>query len=69
MFRAAIAQSGSALCTWAHQRHPIDTAYGIAKLIDPTFSRNKTSQELLDFLQKADAKAIQKATDEFKVTK
>ncbi|CAG9858053.1 unnamed protein product [Phyllotreta striolata] len=58
LFRAAIAQSGSALNTWAFQRHPVDTAYGIAAMIDPNFSRNKSTQELSDVLMNAGAEAI-----------
>lgn len=67
LFRAAIAQSGAALNTWAYQRNAADVAYNVAALIDPSFSRNKSSQELLDFLVAADVKKIQKATFTYKV--
>nr|AIY68356.1 esterase [Leptinotarsa decemlineata] len=58
LFRAAIDQSGSALNTWAHDRQAVDTAYGIAAMIDPKFDRNRTTEELLDFLLGVDGKAI-----------
>ncbi|KAJ8977382.1 hypothetical protein NQ317_001983 [Molorchus minor] len=51
LFRAAIAQSGSALSPWAYQRHAKDIAYQLAAQFDPTFNRNRTSLELLELLQ------------------
>ncbi|KAJ8981443.1 hypothetical protein NQ317_000117 [Molorchus minor] len=66
LFRAGIAESGSALCGFAYQRNPVDTAYGVAAAIDPTFTNDKTSQELLEFLQSVDAKAIDNTADQYK---
>nr|AIY68365.1 esterase [Leptinotarsa decemlineata] len=67
LFRAAIANSGSALCTWAHQRNAVETAYGIAAEIDPSFSRNRSSADLLEFLLSVDAESISKTCDKFTV--
>ncbi|XP_018573086.1 venom carboxylesterase-6 [Anoplophora glabripennis] len=51
LFRAAIAQSGSALNPWTYQRHAKNIAYQFAAQFDPTFTTNQTSQELLELLQ------------------
>ncbi|XP_072378258.1 para-nitrobenzyl esterase-like [Diabrotica undecimpunctata] len=51
LFRAAIAQSGSALCSWAYQWKHKSIASIIATIINPNFNPNATSQEILDFLQ------------------
>nr|WEM02080.1 esterase [Phaedon brassicae] len=67
LFRAAIAQSSSALCSFAHQDNGVEIAYGIAGLIDPSFDKNRTSQELLDFLQSVDVKEITKTADKYHV--
>ncbi|XP_057661248.1 juvenile hormone esterase-like [Diorhabda carinulata] len=65
LFRAAIGNSGSALCTWAFQRNAADIAYGIAAEIDPTFERNRTSEELLNFLSNVPASAIEDTADKY----
>ncbi|CAG9838568.1 unnamed protein product [Diabrotica balteata] len=67
LFSAAIANSGSALCNWAHQNNALDTAYGIANEIDPNFGRKKTTQELLKFLQSVDASAIHATSNKYKI--
>jgi len=66
LFRAAIGCSGSALCDWASQRNAEDVAYGIAAEIDPTFSRQRTTKELLEFLQSVDVKEIVKTSNKYK---
>lgn len=53
--------------TWAYQRDAADIAYKIAAIIDSTFSRNRSSQELLDFLVAADVEKIHEATFTYKV--
>ncbi|XP_056633703.1 venom carboxylesterase-6-like [Diorhabda sublineata] len=58
LFRAAIGNSGSALCNWANKMNAVDTAYGIAAEIDPSFDRSRSTQELADFLLSVDASAI-----------
>ncbi|CAH1179162.1 unnamed protein product [Phaedon cochleariae] len=58
LFRGAIGLSGSALNTWAHDPNAVNKTYGIAAEIDPSFSRNRTTQELMDFLQSVDGKLI-----------
>lgn len=58
LFRAAVGCSGSAFCTWAYQRNAVDAAYGVAAEIDPSFTRNRSSEELLEFLQSVDAVEI-----------
>ncbi|KAJ8940290.1 hypothetical protein NQ318_000112 [Aromia moschata] len=58
LYRAAIAQSGSALCPWAYQRHYKDIAYTLASRIDSSFNPNATSEELLQFLQSVPADQI-----------
>ncbi|KAG5884900.1 hypothetical protein JTB14_032585 [Gonioctena quinquepunctata] len=60
LFRAAIAQSASALCNWASQRHPLGTAYGMAVTINSSFSRHSSTEELRDFLVSVDASSIAK---------
>uniref|UniRef100_A0A6P7FSE3 Uncharacterized protein LOC114333604 n=1 Tax=Diabrotica virgifera virgifera TaxID=50390 RepID=A0A6P7FSE3_DIAVI len=63
LFVGAIANSGTALCNWAYQSNALDTAYGIANEIDPTFGTDKTTEELLEFLQGVDASAIHATSD------
>nr|WCC58170.1 carboxylesterase [Pharsalia antennata] len=65
LFRAAIGESGSALCSWANQRHAVDTAYGVAAELDASFDTSRTSEELLAFLQSVDAKAIDNTADKY----
>ncbi|KAJ8958191.1 hypothetical protein NQ317_005948 [Molorchus minor] len=65
--RGAIAESASALCTWAYQRHSKDTAYGIAAEIDSNFTTDRSSEELLQFLQSVDAKSIDNTADKYKI--
>ncbi|XP_050509781.1 cholinesterase 2-like isoform X2 [Diabrotica virgifera virgifera] len=67
LFVGAIANSGTALCNWAYQSNALDTAYGIANEIDPTFGTDKTTEELLEFLQGVDASAIHATSDKYKV--
>ncbi|CAH1153994.1 unnamed protein product [Phaedon cochleariae] len=67
LFRAAIAQSSSALCPFAYQDDGVEIAYGIAGLIDPNFDRNRTSQELLDFLQSVDVEEITNTADKYHI--
>ncbi|XP_050509783.1 juvenile hormone esterase-like isoform X4 [Diabrotica virgifera virgifera] len=66
LFVGAIANSGTALCNWAYQSNALDTAYGIANEIDPTFGTDKTTEELLEFLQGVDASAIHATSDKYK---
>lgn len=68
LFRAAVAQSASALCGWAFQTNPVDIAYGIAAEIDSSFSRDKSTQELLTFLQSVDPSAIVNTGDKYHVS-
>lgn len=69
LFRAVIANSGSAVCDFAYQRHNIQSAYGIAELINSTINVNNTSkQDLVKFLKEVDAKEIDKTGDKFKVS-
>nr|XP_023018363.1 venom carboxylesterase-6-like [Leptinotarsa decemlineata] len=59
LFRAAIANSGSALCIWANQRnHAVDRAYGIARAINPSFSSKNSTEDLLKLLLSVDAEKI-----------
>ncbi|CAG9858054.1 unnamed protein product [Phyllotreta striolata] len=67
LFRAAIGCSGTFLCPWAYQIQAVDTAYGIAAEIDPQFTRNRTSQELLEFLQGVDVQEIVKTKNKYNV--
>lgn len=46
----------------------METAYGIAQHIDPNFSRNRTTKELLKFLQEVDAEDIHNATGIYNVS-
>ncbi|KAJ8921363.1 hypothetical protein NQ315_002978 [Exocentrus adspersus] len=51
LFRAAVAQSGSALTPWSYQRHARDVAYEFAAEFDSNFTTKNTSEELLKLLQ------------------
>ncbi|CAG9858055.1 unnamed protein product [Phyllotreta striolata] len=66
LFRGAIGCSGSALNDWAIQPNPLNTAYGIAAEIDPNFTRNKSTQELLHLLQTADVTDITKTSNRYR---
>ncbi|CAG9824261.1 unnamed protein product [Phaedon cochleariae] len=57
--------SGSALNTWAHDPNAVNKTYGIAAEIDPSFSRNRTTQELMDFLQSVDEKSWNKTASAY----
>ncbi|KAJ8950572.1 hypothetical protein NQ318_015705 [Aromia moschata] len=50
-FRAAIAQSGAALCPWTYQRHARNIAYQFAAQFDSSFNESRSSEELLELLQ------------------
>ncbi|XP_018574555.1 venom carboxylesterase-6-like [Anoplophora glabripennis] len=67
LFRAAIAESGSALCPWSHQRHALDSAYKVAAYIDSSFDTTSSTQQLADFLISADASAIDAASEKYQV--
>ncbi|XP_056632577.1 carboxylic ester hydrolase-like [Diorhabda sublineata] len=67
LFRAAIGMSGSVLCDWAQQRNAVETAYGIATEIDPSFERTRSTQELSDFLLNVDAGLIVNTHDKYNV--
>ncbi|KAJ8925574.1 hypothetical protein NQ315_009414 [Exocentrus adspersus] len=67
LFRGAIAESGSALCPWAHQRHALDTAYKVAAYIDPNFNTNSSTKELAEFLTDVEASAIDSASEKYQV--
>ncbi|KAG5884898.1 hypothetical protein JTB14_032583 [Gonioctena quinquepunctata] len=59
LFRGAISRSGSALCNWANMRSSgPEKAYGLAKLINPTSTKNSTTRELVEFLRSVDAELI-----------
>ncbi|KAJ8957066.1 hypothetical protein NQ318_007279 [Aromia moschata] len=66
LFRAAISESASALCDWAYQRNARDVAYGIAAEIDSSFTSDRSSEDLLQFLQSVDASAIDNNSDTYK---
>uniref|UniRef100_A0A6P7G2M5 Carboxylic ester hydrolase n=1 Tax=Diabrotica virgifera virgifera TaxID=50390 RepID=A0A6P7G2M5_DIAVI len=66
LFRAAVAESASALCTWAYQRNARQTAYGLAVEIDSNFGTNRSSAELLEFLQSVDVSKIDGTADKYK---
>lgn len=67
LFRAAIGQSGSAICPWAYQRYAKSIAYQLAAFVDPNFDQNSTSLELLEFLQNTEATVLDRASNMFKV--
>lgn len=68
LFRAAISESGSALCPWAYQRGYKDVAYNMATYLDPSFDRSASSQQLLTFLQSKTADQILASTNSFPVS-
>lgn len=67
LFRAGIGESGSAISSWAYQRNAREIAYQVAVNIDPNFNRSSTSEELLEFLQSADAAVLDDAASRFQV--
>ncbi|KAJ8955012.1 hypothetical protein NQ318_000444 [Aromia moschata] len=63
LFRAAIAESGSALCPWAYQRNQVGYTFKTAGYINSTFtSGNATSSDLLQFLTNVTAREIDEAS-------
>lgn len=68
LFRGVFASSGSALCEWAYQRHSLESAYGIATMINPEINTNNTTkQELVKFLQAVDANVIKNTGSKYNV--
>lgn len=67
LFRGAICSSGSALCPWAHQTNPANQAYGVAAAINSSFTREKTTTQLLSFLQSVPAESIHSTQDKYSV--
>ncbi|XP_049821146.1 juvenile hormone esterase-like isoform X2 [Aethina tumida] len=67
LFRAAFAESGSALNPWAYQRYANKIAYQLATLIDPNFNESSTSEKLLSFLQTVPAKDLNAASNNVNV--
>ncbi|XP_049820599.1 venom carboxylesterase-6-like [Aethina tumida] len=61
LFRAAIMESGSALCSWAYQRYSRKYAYQLASSINNNFTADSTSEELLKFLQRVSPQEINNA--------
>lgn len=58
LFRAAIMQSGSPICSWALQRNARTFAYKLTQRIDPTFSTSNSSDQLLALLKSVPAKQL-----------
>lgn len=61
LFRGAVARSGVAIVPWSYQQDYRYFAYKTAKLIDKNFN-SSDDKELLAFLMKADAEAIDTAS-------
>lgn len=58
-----MAQSGTALDSWAYQRNIKDLSYYLFTLVNGNYSTNRAnSSEILDFLRNAPAKAIDDAS-------
>ncbi|XP_060531567.1 uncharacterized protein LOC132705150 [Cylas formicarius] len=68
LYRAAILDSGSALCPWAYQRSQVEISYETAALIDPRFETNRNSSDLLTFLKDVDASKIDEASAALSIT-
>lgn len=66
LFRAAIAQSGSALNPWTYQRHAKDIAYQFAAEFDAAFTTDQTSEELLELLQNISEDQLAEVASSFK---
>nr|UUB32794.1 carboxylesterase COEA6 [Dendroctonus valens] len=62
LFRAAILESGSALCPWAYQRDQVEITYQTAALLNAEFETNRNSSELLRFLQTVPGKELDAAS-------
>ncbi|XP_044270259.1 venom carboxylesterase-6-like [Tribolium madens] len=65
LFQGAILQSGSFLSPWAFQRRAREIAFDTAAFINDTFKTNRDSKTLLEFLQSVDAKAIDRASEQY----
>lgn len=68
LFRALIAQSGSAISSGGFQRDPRTNAYKLASYVDANFDQQSNSQNLLKVLQNAPAADVDKATSKFNVS-
>ncbi|KAJ8951540.1 hypothetical protein NQ318_020413, partial [Aromia moschata] len=62
LFRGAIIESGNALSSWAHQPFARHYAYQLGAALDPNFSTDNTSEELLELLQNTSASKIMTAS-------
>lgn len=63
LFRAAIAESASALSPWAYQNNLPKVSHYLATLMNPEFKKKKpTSSQLLKFMKSVPAKVIDKAS-------
>ncbi|CAH0553724.1 unnamed protein product [Brassicogethes aeneus] len=62
LFRAAMGESGSALCPWTYQRYAKKVAHQLAKLVDPNFN-SSCSKQLLTLLQNVSARDIDKVSN------
>lgn len=67
LFRGAVQQSGGVLSPHGYQRRARDFAYTLAKLVDPNFTDDADSWDLLILLQNATAAQIDTATKNFTV--
>jgi hypothetical protein len=65
LFRGAILESGSFLCTGMFQRNSRGIAFGTAALLNSTFESSNDSEALLQFLQSIDAEELITAADEY----
>ncbi|EFA00511.1 Esterase-6-like Protein [Tribolium castaneum] len=65
LFRAAILQSGTFLSPWSFQRRAREIAFDTAAFINDTFKTNRDSQTLFEFLQSVDAKALDRASEQY----
>lgn len=63
LFRAAIAESASALSPWAYQNVLPEVSHYFASLMNPEFLKKKpTSSQLLKYMKSLPAKVIDKAS-------
>ncbi|VEN42755.1 unnamed protein product [Callosobruchus maculatus] len=65
LFRAAIAQSGSALCEWAYHRDPVNVVYGMAAALNSSITKSTSTWEVLRFLQSVPVSAIKSLDKRF----
>ncbi|KAJ8919907.1 hypothetical protein NQ315_006436 [Exocentrus adspersus] len=65
LFRGVIAESGSALCPWAYQRGAKQVAYDMAMFLDPDFSKDASSEELVELLQSVTPEELMNSTNTF----